>query len=108
VVVLSDLHDDAAVPALKLMAQRHDVVVIRLQDPAESGVHGAGFVRAGEAETGRVFVTRGGRAWADPEDTARQLRRAGVDHLLVRTDRPFVADLRNFLRGRNVLGRGRR
>lgn len=108
VIALSDLHDPAAVPALKLLAQRHDVAVIRLQDPAETGVPGTGFLRAGEAETGRVFVTRGGRAWADPEATARQLKRAGVDHLLVRTDRPFVADLRNFLKGRNVLGRGRR
>lgn len=108
VIALTDLHDEAAVPALKLLAQRHDVAVIRLQDPAETGVRGAGFLRAGEAETGRVFVTRGGAAWADPEATARQLKRAGVDHLLVRTDRPFVADLRNFLKGRNVLGRGRR
>ena len=108
VIALSDLHDEAAVPALKLLAQRHDVVVIHLQDPAETGVPGAGFLRAGEAETGRVFVTRGGRAWADPEATARELKRAGVDHLLVRTDRPFVADLRNFLKARNVLGRGTR
>jgi uncharacterized protein (DUF58 family) len=108
VIALTDLHDEEAVPALKLLAQRHDVAVIRLQDPAEGGVRGAGFLRAGEAETGRVFVTRGGAAWTSPEATARQLKRAGVDHLLVRTDRPFVADLRNFLRGRNVLGRGRR
>lgn len=108
VIALSDLHDGAAVPALKLLAQRHDVVVIQLQDPAESGLPGTGFLRAGEAETGRVFVTRGARRWVDPEATARQLKRAGVDHLLLRTDRPFVADLRNFLSGRNVLGRGRR
>jgi uncharacterized protein (DUF58 family) len=108
VVVLSDLHDGGAVPALKLLAQRHDVVVIQLQDPAETGLRGAGFLRAGEAETGRVFVTRGARQWVDPEATARQLKRSGVDHLLVRTDRPFVADLRNFMKGRNVLGRGRR
>ena len=108
VVALSDLHDPEAVPALRLLAQRHDVVVIQLQDPAETGLRGAGFIRAGEAETGRVFVTRGGRSWVDPESTARQLKRAGVDHLLIRTDRPFVADLRNFLKGRNVLGRGRR
>jgi uncharacterized protein (DUF58 family) len=108
VVALSDLHDEAAIPALKLLAQRHDVVVIQLQDPAETGMPGTGFLRAGEAETGRVFVTRAGRAWADPEATARELKRAGVDHLLVRTDRPFVADLRNFLKARNVLGRGTR
>ncbi|MDY3553734.1 DUF58 domain-containing protein [Gemmata sp. JC717] len=108
VVALSDLHDPTAVPALKLMAQRHDVIVIQPQDPAEQGVAGTGFLRAGEAETGRVFVTRGSRRWVDAERTARQLKRAGVDHLLVRTEQPFVADLRNFLIGRNVLGRGRR
>ncbi len=108
VIVLSDLHDPNALPALKLMAQQHDVIVIQLQDPAETGVRGAGFLKAGEAETGRVFVTTGGRRWVDPEATARDLKRAGVDHLLVRTDKPFVADLRNFLRARGVLGKGTR
>lgn len=105
VIALSDLHDPAAVPALKLLAQRHDCVVVQFQDPAETGVRGAGFLRAGEAETGRVFVTRAGRAWVDPGATARDLKRAGVDHLLIRTDRSFVAPLRDFLRSRNVLGR---
>ena len=52
VIILSDLHDQGAVPALKLLAQRHDVVVIRLQDPVETGLRGAGFLRAGEAESG--------------------------------------------------------
>jgi uncharacterized protein (DUF58 family) len=108
VIVLSDLHDEAAIPALKLLAQRHDCVVLQLQDPAELGLRGAGFLRAGEAETGRVFVTRSSRQWVEPEGTSRELRRAGVDHLLIRTDRPFATDLRNFLKARNVLGRGRR
>jgi len=108
VMVLSDLHDPSAVPALKLLAQQHDVIVLQLQDPAELGVRGAGFLQAGEAETGRVFVTTGGRQWVDPETTARDLKRAGVDHLLIRTDKPFVAILRNFLRARGVLGKGTR
>ena len=108
VIVLSDLHDVAAVPALKLLAQRHDCVVLQLQDPAELGLSGAGFLRAGEAETGRVFVTPAGRQWVDPTVTARELKRAGVDHLLIRTDQPFAADLRNFLKARNVLGQGTR
>jgi uncharacterized protein (DUF58 family) len=108
VIAISDLHDEGAVPALKLLAQQHEAVVLQLQDPAETGLRGAGLMRAGEAETGRVFVTRGGRRWVDPDATARELKRAGVDHLLIRTDRPFAADLRLFLRGRNLLGRGAR
>lgn len=108
VIALSDLHDPEAVPALRLLAQRHDVAVLQFQDPAEHGVRGTGFLRAGEAETGRVFVTRGARRWVNSDETARELKRAGVDHLTIRTDRPFLANLRNFLRARNVLGRGRR
>jgi hypothetical protein len=71
-------------------------------------LRGAGFLKAGEAETGRVFVTTGGRAWTDPAGVARDLKRAGIDHLLLRTDKPFVSDLRNFLQSRGVLGRGRK
>lgn len=108
VIVLSDLHDETGVSALKLLAQRHDVVVLQLQDPAETGLRGAGFLKAGEAETGRVFVTTGRRRWTDPTRVARDLKRAGIDHLLLRTDQPFVADLRNFLKSRGVLGRGTR
>ena len=106
--VLSDLHDDDALPALKLLAQKHDVIVIRLQDPAETGLRGAGFLRAGEAETGRVFVTRSSRQFIDPSTTARELKRAGVDYLYIQTDLPFVAKLRMFLKARGGLGRGTR
>ncbi len=108
IIVLSDLHDPQAVPALKLMAQRHDCVALQLLDPAELGLRGAGFVRAGEAETGRVVVARGSTFSIDPAATARDLKRAGVDQLLVRTDRSFVADLRSFFKSRNLLGRGAR
>jgi uncharacterized protein (DUF58 family) len=108
IMALTDLHDPTAVPALKLLAQQHDCVVLQLQDPAEMGVAGAGFLRAGEAETGRAFVTRGSRTWVDPEVTARELKRAGVDHLLIRTDLPFAVNLRQFLQSRHLLGRGAR
>jgi len=74
-IVLSDLHDPTALPALKPIARQHECVVLHLQDPAERGLRGAGFLRAGEAETGRAFVTRGRRAWLDPESVAGNLRR---------------------------------
>jgi uncharacterized protein (DUF58 family) len=108
VIALSDLHDPGAIPALKHMAQLHDCVVLQLCDPAEVLRKGAGFLRASEAETGREFTTRGGRRWSDPAEQAAQWRRAGVDHLLIRTDQPFAHALRHLFRSRGWVGRGTR
>ncbi|MCO6044873.1 DUF58 domain-containing protein [Aeoliella sp. ICT_H6.2] len=108
VIVLSDLHDPWAVPALKQLSEKHDVAVLQLQDPAERGVRRAGFVRAGEAETGKQFATRSSRHWVSHHQAAQQLKRSGIDHLVLPTDRPFVHHLRNFFRARDLLGRGAR
>ena len=108
VIVFSDLHDPRAIPALKLLAQKHDVVVLQLQDPAESGLRGAGFMRAREAETGRPFVTHGRRQWLDQATIEQELKRGGIDHLTLRTDEPFLHKVRYFLQSRGVLGRGTR
>jgi len=61
-----------------------------------------------EAETGREFVTRGKSNWLDTERAARELPKAGIDHLVIRTDRPYVHALRNMLRGRGFIGKGTR
>lgn len=108
VIVLSDLHDPDALPALKLLAQKHDCAVLQLMDPAERGLGGSGFLRAREAETGRPFVTHGRTRWLDPAAVAEELKRAGIDHLLIETDTPFVPKLREFFKSRNLLGRGAR
>ena len=108
VFVLSDLHDPEAVPALKLLAQKHDCAVFQVRDPAEQGVRGGGFLRAREAETGRDFVTRSRRAWLDPEALTTELRRSGIDHICIETDKPFDARVRHFCKSRNLLGRGAR
>jgi uncharacterized protein (DUF58 family) len=108
VVVLSDMHDPTALPALKLMAQRHECAVLQLRDPAEDSLRGAGLMRAREAETGREVVTFGRRAGVDPETVAAELRRSGIDHLIVKIDRPYVQSVRRFFQGRDLLGRGMR
>ena len=108
IVVLSDLHDPQAIPALKLLAQRHDCVVLRLMDPAERSMRGSGFLRAREAETGRSFVTHGRHRWVDPATAAGALKRAGIDHLRIDTNEPFVHRLRHFFRARGLLDTGGR
>jgi uncharacterized protein (DUF58 family) len=108
VIVLSDLHDPEALPALKLMAQEHDCVVLQLQDPAERGRLRAGIFRAEEAETGEAFVTHGRARWFDPEAAEHGLKRGGIDHLVLEIEKPFLPKLRGFLRRRDCLGKGTR
>lgn len=108
VIVLSDLHAPKSMAALKRLAQLHDCAVIQLQDPAEQHLKGSGLFRAREAETGRAFVTHGRSEWTDPEAVASEFKRCGIDHLVVRTDRPFAQSLRHFFRSRDLLGRGAR
>jgi uncharacterized protein (DUF58 family) len=108
VLVLSDLHDPDAVDSLKLLAQRHDVAVFQFLDPAERGLPGGGFLRAREAETGRVFVTRARKVWTEQKTIATELRKCGIDHLVIQTDESFVARVRHFCRTRGLLGRGAR
>ena len=108
IIVLSDMHDEKAIPALKRLGQQHDCVVLQFRDPAERGLRGSGFVRAREAETGHAFVTHGRSKWLDHEYTESQLRRAGIDHLLIESDKPYAHNLRRFFESRNLLGRGAR
>ncbi|MEI6341620.1 MAG: DUF58 domain-containing protein [Verrucomicrobiota bacterium] len=108
VIVLSDLHDTGALPALKSLAQEHDVVVLQFWDPAEAGRTGGGIFRASEAETGKEFVGHGRSAWLEPGAFGEDLRRGAVDHLLLPVNEPFVGKLRGFLARRGLLGRGAR
>jgi uncharacterized protein (DUF58 family) len=105
VVVLSDLHEPGAIPALKLLAQRHDCAVLQLLDPAELALAGAGLLRVCEAESGREFTTHGRRAHVAPEVQAAELRAAGIDHLLLRTDREYIHAVRHFFAARGGFGR---
>lgn len=106
-VVISDLHDPDAISALRHAAQRHDVIVIHLEDPAERGRLRAGFVRGLEAETGTTFLAGGRTRWRDECEMSRELARAGASYLHLRTDMPFVPLLRHFLASRGAMRRGR-
>lgn len=108
IIVLSDLHQPEAVPALKRLGQQHDVVALQLQDPAENELPGVGFLRAREAETGRQLTTRGRHLGIDQETLAQELKRGQVDHLALPVDQPIADRLRHFFKSRGLLGRGAR
>ncbi|MGA0134006.1 MAG: DUF58 domain-containing protein [Opitutales bacterium] len=105
VVVLSDLHDPGAIPALQVLAQRHDCIVLHFEDPAERGLPGAGIIRGVESESGRAFVGLGGRRHVDASGWKAELSRFGIDYLHLPTDGPILGRLTHFLRNRGFVGR---
>ena len=107
-LVLSDLHDQHAVSLIRQLNQQHECVVVQLRDPAEDGLVGGGIIRGVEAESSREFVAPVGQNRLSQESVERDLRRGGVDHVLIRTDRPFAHLVRHFFASRGVFNRGAR
>lgn len=107
-IVISDMHDPAALPALKLASQGHDCSVIHLVDPAEKGLVGTGMVRGREAETGRHVIALGRQPLADAAALRESLKKCRIDCLTIDVAAPYAARLRQFFKGRDILGRGAR
>ena len=108
IIVLSDLYDAQGLVALKRAAQQHDVVVLQMRDPAEEDIHGTGFFRAREPETGREFVTHGMKPWIDHDAMAQELKRCRIDHLVIDISKTFAHQVRWFFKSRGGLGSGAR
>ena len=108
VIVLSDLHDSDAIAALQVLSQRNDCIVLHFEDPAEQGLRGAGIIRGVEAESGRGFVSFGGRRQVDSSGWKAELSRFGIDYLPLRTDEPILGKLTYFLKNRGFASRSAR
>ncbi|RBM18345.1 DUF58 domain-containing protein [Prauserella sp. PE36] len=113
VVVVSDFLDDGdwGVP-LRRLGLRHQVLAVEVTDPRELELPDVGLLSVVDPETGRrAEIPTGSRRLRErfAEAAAAQrhrvrdtLRRAGVAHVALRTDRDWVADL-----GRHVLAHRR-
>ena len=98
------------------LALRHDVLAIELVDPRELELPDVGLLTVVDPETGATRDVRTGSARfrasyaaaaaEQREATAAAIRRAGGDHLVLRTDRDWLLDLARFVtlrRKRNEL-----
>ncbi|MCY3009863.1 MAG: DUF58 domain-containing protein [Planctomycetota bacterium] len=103
---ITDLHDPEIGTSLRHAAQKHDVVVLHLEDPAERNRTSAGFFRGIEAETGKMFLGGGLQRWRGELPIVQELIGAGISYLHLRSDLPFVPPLRHFLASRAMLMKG--
>lgn len=103
---------------LARLAQRHDVVAVRLLDPLELALPNIGLVWLRDAETGERlhvdtrsagFRRRYARLAAERESQLRDsLARAGVDTLELSTDDDLLDSMVRFMEMRGVRLRGQR
>ena len=101
---------------MRELSLRHQVIAVEIIDPRELDIPNVGIVLLQDPETGEVRELNTGQRkvrqrYADAarvqrQRTARALRRAGVGHLVLRTDRDWVADMARFaLDHRRMAGR---
>lgn len=118
VVVLSDLLTPVGVEPswarpLRMLANRHDVIVGEVVDPRELTLPDVGVLRLVDPESGRHLEVQtrskalreryAAAASARRSSNAAAVRRAGAGHVVLRTDRDWLVDLATFLATRRRL-----
>lgn len=119
-VVISDfLATDGWQNALRRVATRHETLAIEIIDPRELDLPNVGVLALIDPETGtrRTVNTSSAKlreryaaaAAEQRSQTASEIRRAGADHLILRTDRDWLYDVAQFVttrRKRNMARAG--
>ena len=117
VFLVSDFLQEGLERPLKLLAQRHDLVAVTVEDPAEAELPDVGLARFVDPETRETVdvdtsdpaVRTAFAAAVDDERASRRrlFRRLAIDEIPVRTDQPVVEPLLRFFRTRETRARRR-
>jgi uncharacterized protein (DUF58 family) len=115
IFLLSDFQGGDMERPIKLLAQRHDVVAVTVEDPHERTLPDIGLARFLDPETGEtVDVDTSDRQVREAYELAvaeegdrrrRRFRRLGIDEINIRTDTGYVEPLLRFFRLREQRGR---
>jgi len=103
--VLSDFFASGYERALSLASARHDVIPVMLVDPRDDELPDVGLAAFEDFETGdsvlvdtssaRVRTHYRKRMRLEREAQVRLFRKLGLDHVVVRTDKPYIGPLRD-------------
>ena len=110
VFLISDCEDSGYEKSLKMTAKKHDLTVLRINDPSEEELPAAGLVTLRDPETGEVAVINTGsrslrERWRRErrqrrEETAELIRRSGADLADLSTAGPVVEPLTRLFESR--------
>ena len=95
--------------ALRVSARKHDLIPVTITDPMEEELPSMGLINLEDLETGEqlIFDSSGpeARAYASymvkgREARQRLFRKLKMDHMMVRTDKPYLGALVEFFKAR--------
>jgi uncharacterized protein (DUF58 family) len=117
VFLVSDLQAPDVEASLRRLAQRHDVIVSLIEDPAEWTLPDVGLAWLRDAESGELVEVDTSdpavrreyqeRSAADRAARSQLLRRLGVDEIVCTTERGYLDPLLRFFRSRGERARRR-
>jgi uncharacterized protein (DUF58 family) len=112
--LVSDFQDNGYEDALSLIAKRHDLIAVSINDPAEQSLPSAGLVTLRDPETNETAVidtssqkirTRFEKATsAQKARTSEILLRRNIDEIKISTNHDIVAELIHFFKTREKRG----
>jgi uncharacterized protein (DUF58 family) len=110
VFVVSDFMDTGFETAMRVVAKKHDVIAVRMQDPVEQSLPVAGWVDFEDLETGQTYVVNtAGRSFKEAyrshwERNNRLLleayKNAGIDHIDITTGQDYIEPIVSFFKTR--------
>ena len=110
--LVSDFLDDGYFKNLNLTSKKHDLVAVEIIDPREINLSGFGLMELEDPESGKhQLVDTSNQNWQQHHSAERssfdekkkeQFRKLGIDHLIIKTNKPFENDLVSFFKKRSL------
>ena len=108
--IISDFFDKDFRKPLSVANKRHDCVAITITDPREMELPRSGIVELTDAETGQLFMvdtssdkvrsTYAAKSSRKIEERTKMFGSIGVDHIDIRTDKPYIDEMVKFFKMR--------
>ncbi|MBU0880678.1 MAG: DUF58 domain-containing protein [Candidatus Omnitrophica bacterium] len=108
--IISDFFDKDFKKPLSVANKRHDCIAITITDPREMELPKSGIVELTDAESGKFFQidtsnAKVRRTYAEKsarkiDERARLFGAIGVDHIDIRTDKPYIDEMIKFFKMR--------
>jgi len=110
IFLISDFFDSDYYRNLQIIAQKHDVIAIRILDPREYSIPEVGFITLQDAETGKeIIINSNDRKMREKfeqhiakeiNDFPKMLKKLKIDLIDIRTDADYIDTLVKFFKER--------